>query len=147
MGNLSRGVSPSLRGNIRFGLEVECTFFETKKAMMEMCLWKAPGPGRMGAAVHKSIQGAFRGDEIPEEATEALLVLVPKETKPISIKSFMPISLCTVSVKLVTKFIANRLKMFLKDIVSPNQTSFIPGRNNTSNVIICQEVIPDATIY
>lgn len=36
--------------------------------------------------------------------------------------------------------IANRLKEVLKDIISPYQSSFIPGRQSLDNVIICQEI-------
>lgn len=61
-----------------------------------------------------------------ENAKEALLVLVPKETKPPSIKSFRLISLCNISVKLVTKVIANRVKTLLKEIIALTQTFFIP---------------------
>lgn len=74
--------------------------------------------------------------EIPDDAAAALLVLVPKETKPSTLKNFRPISLCNVNMKLVTKVLANRLKMFLKDLIAPNQSSFIPGRQGLDNLII-----------
>lgn len=80
----------------------------------------------IGPAVYQFAQRALKGDEISEEA-EALLVLVPKEIKPESLKNSRPISLCNISVKLVTKVIANRLKLFLKEMISPTQDSFIQG--------------------
>ena len=43
--------------------------------------------------------------------------------------------------KTITKIIANRLKTFLPDLVGSHQTSFIPGRHITENIIIAQEVI------
>lgn len=68
----------------------------------------------------------LREDEISEEATDVLRVLVPKDTKPTTRKNFRSISLCKVSVKLVTKVMANRLKMLLKELITPNRASFIP---------------------
>lgn len=41
----------------------------------------------------------------------------------------------------ITKVIANRIKLILKDIIAPIQCSFIPGRHSTNNVIIAQEAI------
>lgn len=94
-----------------------------------------------GVAVHNFAREVLRGREVFEKAAEAILVLIPKEAQPPSIRSFRPITLCNVSLKIVTKMIVNRLKAVLKDIVAPNQASFIPGRQSIDNVIICQEVI------
>lgn len=79
--------------------------------------------------------------EVSEADAEALLVLIPKGTRPVSLKNCRSISLCNVSVKLVSKVIANRVKLILQELVSPNQTSFVPGRHSLDNFIICQEVI------
>lgn len=69
---------------------------------------KAPGPDGFqpiffkrtweitGQAVHSFVHGVLKGGEVPLEALEALLVLIPKEMKPSSIKGFRPISLCMV---------------------------------------------------
>lgn len=43
----------------------------------------------------------------PLEATEALLVLIPKEEKPTSIRGFRPISICNMNIKFVIKAIVN----------------------------------------
>lgn len=68
-------------------------------------------------------------------------MLIPKEQKPTSIRSFKSISLCNASIKMVTKMIVNRLKQVMSDIISPYQASFIPGRQGINNVVICQEVL------
>lgn len=83
------------------------------------------------------MQGVLKWEEVPLEATEALLFLIPKEEKPISIRSFRSISLCNLSTKLVTKVIVNQLKVVLSGLVAPNQTSFIPGRQPIDNVVVC----------
>lgn len=37
--------------------------------------------------------------------------------------------------------IGNWLKHVLGELISPNQASFIPGRQSVDNVIICQEIL------
>lgn len=88
-----------------------------------------------------SPQGVLRGEDLALEAVEALLVLIPKEEKPSSIRRFGSISLYNINVKLVTKMIVNRLKMVLDGTVAPNQASVIPGKQSIDNIMICQEVI------
>lgn len=56
-------------------------------------------------------------------------------------KLFRSISLCSVIYKTVTKIIANQLMAILSDLIGPNQTSFIPARNITENVVMAQEII------
>lgn len=94
--------------------------------------WEITSP-----SLHSFAQGVLSGGDIPLEVMEALLVHIPKEEKPASIRGFIPISLCNVCVKLVSKMIVNQLKEVLNDIVTQNQASFIPGRQNIDNILIC----------
>lgn len=87
------------------------------------------------------LQSVLRKDEVPKEVTEAHLVMIPKEKKPNSIKSFRPISLCNTRIKLVTKMVVNSLKPLLRDLIAPYQSAFILGRHSIENVIIHQEII------
>jgi hypothetical protein len=45
-----------------------------------------------------------------------------------------------VTLKIITKTIANRLKTILHEIISPNQSAFIPGRLITDNTLIATEI-------
>lgn len=131
----------------------DCSIDETKRALKEMGPWKAPGPDGFqpgfykktwtttGVALHNFIKETLQGKEVPDDALSALLVLIPKVAAPSCLKQFRPISLCNVSVKLVTKVIANRLKLYLKDLIAPNQSSFVPGRQSLDNAIVCQEIL------
>lgn len=134
-------------------LEQEVDMEETRVDLRGMSALKAMGPdgyqanffkgswSLSGRDVHLFMQGIMDGGWIPAEAAATLLLLIPTETHPSTIKSFRPISLCNGIMKLVTKFIINRLKETWKMIISPVQASFIPGRQGIDNVVLCQEVL------
>lgn len=54
---------------------------------------------------------------------------------------FRSISLYTVSYKIVTKIIDNRLQALLSNLIGPHQTSFVPGRHIVDNIVVAQEVV------
>lgn len=72
---------------------------------------------------------------------DSLVVVVPKVLHPETLSQFRPISLCMVIYKLITKIIVNRLKPVLTDLIAHFQSSFVPGRQITDNVVVVQEVI------
>lgn len=53
----------------------------------------------------------------------------------------MPISLCNVAYKCLTKVLANRLKPLMENLISPFQASFIPGRCIQDNIVIGKEIV------
>lgn len=75
-----------------------------------------------------------------KEVNHTFLCLIPKVKKPRHTKEFRPIFLCNVIFKLVTKTIANRLKIILPYIVSPYQSAFVPGHLITNNALIAFEI-------
>jgi hypothetical protein len=68
-------------------------------------------------------------------------MLIPKIDRPEFVSQFHPIALCNVVYKIITKAIVNRIKPLLDGIISPYQSSFIPGPTIHHNIIVAQEIV------
>ncbi|KAK9028335.1 hypothetical protein V6N11_068142 [Hibiscus sabdariffa] len=111
---------------------------EIWRACFEMDPWNAPGPDGLHAAFYQQnwmvvdpsvcafVRQVFDFSEFSPLINRNLLVLLPKVSEPTHLRQILPISLCNVLYKLITKTIVNRLKPWLPDWVSENQTSFVP---------------------
>ena len=54
---------------------------------------------------------------------------------------FRPISLCNVLLKIITKTMVLRLKEVMNKLIRLAQSSFIPGRLSTDNILVVQEAV------
>lgn len=71
---------------------------------------------------------------------ETEVVLVSKMTEVRRVDDLRPIILCNVSMKIITKVLANRLCRILPMLISGTQSAFVKGRVITDNVIVAHEV-------
>lgn len=69
------------------------------------------------------------------------VTLIPKIQGPEVIGNYHPINLCNMVYKPIPKIIVARLRSLLGKIVSPVQSTFVPGRKGVDNTIIVQETI------
>lgn len=87
----------------------------------------------------KQCRPFFSTNVLPEGINDTAIVLIPKIDNPVELKDFRPISLCNVIYKVVSKCLVNRLMPILDDLISQNQSAFVPGRLITDNALLAFE--------
>ena len=93
----------------------------------------------LGPSITAAVLDFLNGGTMPEAINQTTIVLIPKVKNPQDIKQFRLISLCNVIYKLCSKVLANRLRGFLDDIISEEQSASVPGRLITDNILIAYE--------
>ncbi|KAL4313838.1 hypothetical protein AHAS_Ahas15G0025100 [Arachis hypogaea] len=128
---------------------------EIHKAIFHIGSLKAPGEDGFPAYFYKEnwsmvkdsvcsfIKRIWENPEEIREINQTLITLIPKIDQPEFISQFRPIALCNVVYKCISKLLVERIKPTLHDRISPNQSSFVPGRVIHDNVIIAKEMIHD----
>jgi hypothetical protein len=69
------------------------------------------------------------------------LSLIPKEHGDDSPGKYRPISLCNIVLKIITKVMENCLKPMFPELVSPEQSGFVEGKQILDGIILMQEMI------
>ena len=79
--------------------------------------------------------------KIPREISNTNITLISKVKSLEFITDYRPISLCNVVYKIVSKVLANRLRVILPIVVSENQSAFQAGRVITDNILMAFETL------
>ena len=69
------------------------------------------------------------------------IALIPKKNEPQYMSNFCLISLKNVISKIVSKVLANRLKVILPNVILDAQSAFVPSRQITDNTTVAFEVL------
>ncbi|WCJ31254.1 hypothetical protein M5689_012760 [Euphorbia peplus] len=129
------------------------TLDEFKEAIFSMDPYKAPSPdglnptyfqkfwATIGPDIYFAACQWFRSSVFPSFLFDTNVVLIPKVNTPISMKDLRHISLCNVIHKIIVKVLANKLKGILPNLISAEQSAFVPGRSIIDNVIVAFESI------
>ena len=146
-------IQPLVTEDMNTSLIKEFTRHEVDIALKEMAPLKAPGPDGMpplffqsfwhliGDDVSKAVLDCLNSCHIPKEFNFTYVTLIPKVKNPENISEFRPISLCNVIYKLISKVLANCLKLLLPLIVFENQSAFQAGRVITDNILMAFETL------
>lgn len=114
---------------------------------------KAPGPDGFTMAFYKThwplirrdvwaaVHNFFDQGKLLKSLNNSFVTLVPKTPTANSLSDYRPISLCNCVYKLISKLMANRIKLVLGNVISNNQAAFIPGRNIQDNTLLAHELI------
>jgi hypothetical protein len=97
--------------------------------------------GTIKTEVINAVKLFFLTGRMPSGVNDTAIVLIPKVDHPETMKEFRPISLCTVVYKVIAKCLVNRLRPILGDIISINQSAFVPGRLITDNALVAFECL------
>lgn len=126
---------------------------EIREAMFAIHPDKAPGPDGFSASFFQTnwptvrsaicceIRAFFATGSLPNTINNTNIRLIPKIANPKKASDYRPIALCNVYYKAISKLLSNRLKPILQDIISENQSAFVPGRAIADNVLITHEVL------
>jgi hypothetical protein len=149
LGALENKVTPMMNQK----LLAEFTVEEISEALQQMAPLKAPGLDGFSASfylqnwasIHMEVCAAvlhfFNTRVMNNAINKTHVALIPKQLQPEFVYDFRPISLCNVLYKLISKVLANRLKLVLPELISCTQSAFIPGRLITDNILVAFETL------
>lgn len=119
-----------------------------KNTLFQMHPDKSPGPDGMtpaffsknwsvvGADIVTVVRNFVKDGVFMTGFNETNGVLIPKKKCLTRILDMRPISLCNVLAKVITKVLANRLKVLLGEVVNDTQSAFISGRLISDNIMV-----------
>ena len=134
-------------------LSSEFSAYEVKTALFQMRPTKAPKPDGMNALFYQKFWHVVGNDvtnvvldflntgNMLPEINYTHIFLIPKVKSLEKMSDFRPISLCNVIYKIISKVLANRLKLILPQLISPTQSAFMLGRLITDNVLVTYETL------
>lgn len=133
-------IHPTVSEDIRLNLDRSFDHDEIILAIKSMHPNKAPGPDGVHAIFYQRFWDVA-GDDFINVCLDFLNNNVPmgninhthialslKYKNPRNLNNFRLVNLCNVIYKVISKAITNRLKTFMDDVISLNQSAFIPSR-------------------
>lgn len=82
-------------------------------------------------------------DRLVKGLNPSFIVLIPMKENSTRIKDFKPISIIGCMYQVITKLLANRLRLVMKGIISECQSTFMEGRQLVDSVVVVNETIED----
>jgi len=131
--NLLAGMLPRVTASMNVELTKPVTNEEIRQAVFGIRGSSAPGADGMtglflqtywsviGQQVCEEVRNFFDSGSFPDEWNFTQICLLSKKPNPNRMTDLRPISLCSVSYKIISKILCSRLKVYLPDIVSKHK--------------------------
>lgn len=74
-------------------------------------------------------------------SNSSFIVLIPKKDNPQQLGDFIPISLIGCMYKVLSKILANMLRLVINSVISEAQSTFVKGRQILDGVLIGNELV------
>jgi len=87
------------------------------------------------------VEHSRRSKSVLKALNASFIALIPKQEKAKTLDGFRPIALCNVVYKIISKFIANKLKPLPPTLVLEEQIGYVEGRHILNNIIQAHEVV------
>jgi len=85
-----------------------------------------------------------RNGKLTKGINSTFIVLIPKVNSPEHLNDFRPISLVGSLYKILSKVLANRLRMVMGSLIAETLTTFVKGRQILDGILITNEVVDEA---
>ena len=134
-------------------LDQEIMEEELRSATKAMAKRKAPGYDgipieffqkfwpTIGQDFHRMIITSIEEGKLHDGITKGVISLIPKEGDNKDLNYWRPIILLTVSYKIFAKILQLRLQPMFRDVISPEQTAFLPLGFILDNIVLTQETL------
>ena len=142
-------LSPSMKLSLQALLSQE----DLRLALWDMSPGKSPGPDGIvlefykifwniiGAEFTNMINASVQEGRLPPGVTQGMIVLLHKGGDRQALTNWRPITLLNMGYKIYAKALQLRLQPVLMEVISPDQSAFLPLRFILDNLLITQETM------
>ena len=95
----------------------------------------------IGGDVANAVLFCLNSSHIRAGINHTHITLIPKVKSPEKVTEFRPIALCNILYKLISKVLANRLKVILPNVISKSQCAFQFDKAISDNILVAFETL------
>ena len=145
--HLGEAEAPSCEGVV--------TEYEVRSALKQVGLNKSPGLDGLPYEVYLRMSHMFvpiltdvfnhwfAQGAIPGSITKGVITLLKKECRHVrgELDDYRPITLLNTELKILARVLANRLQLFISDLIGPEQSYAVKGRSIQDNLHLVRQIL------